>query len=107
LIAAGLDEILISVDSIDSEQYARIRRGGNLETILDGCSYLRAKKAEGARMTVGVSVICLPSSRHTKAETLDFWRERVDYVQFVSEYYDVFRVRRLFFEPQTRTNCAI
>jgi hypothetical protein len=107
LIAAGLREILISVDSIDAEQYARIRRGGRLETILDGCSTLRARKQQGADMTVGVCAICLPSSRHTKAEVLDFWRERVDYVQFVSEYYDVFRLRRLFFEPKARTDCAI
>jgi hypothetical protein len=107
LIAAGLGEILISVESIDPEQYARIRRGGRLETILDSCSTLRARQADGARITVGVSVICLPSNRHSKAQILDFWRERVDYVQFVSEYHDVFRLRRLFFEPETRTNCAI
>jgi Radical SAM superfamily len=107
VLAAGVKEILLSVDSIDADQYAKIRRGGCLDVILDACRYLQERKHAGAEVTVGVSIICFPANKHGKDEVIAFWRERVDYVQFVSEYYDVFRLRRLFFIPERRTDCSL
>ena len=44
ILAAGLKELLISVDSIDRNQYAKIRRGGTLDVILNACAYLKKRK---------------------------------------------------------------
>jgi len=107
VLEAGVTEFLISVDSIDATQYARIRRGGKLEVILAACDYLRARKQAYPRLVVGVTVICFPKSRHSKSEVTEFWKSKVDYVQFVSEYHDVFRLRRLFFLPERRTDCHV
>jgi hypothetical protein len=107
ILAAGVKEILLSVDSIDHEQYARVRRGGRLDVILNACRDLQERKCSGADVTVGVTVICFPASKHSKQDVIAFWRERVDYVQFVSEYFDVFRLRRLFFMPERRTDCGL
>jgi MoaA/NifB/PqqE/SkfB family radical SAM enzyme len=107
ILAAGLKELLISVDSIDKNQYAKIRRGGTLDVILNACAYFKQKKMADTDLRLGITVICFPKSNHSREEVVDFWRERVDYIQFVSEYYDVFQLRRLFFLPDRRVNCSL
>ncbi len=45
VVLSGLDEIIISVDGLDQDTYAAYRRGGNLQTVLNGIRYLsQAKK---------------------------------------------------------------
>jgi hypothetical protein len=107
ILAIGVAEILVSVDSIDPEQYARIRRGGRLETVLEACSYLRRKKHDYPDLRVGVTAICFPKPSTERSMVEEFWRARVDYVQFVSEYFDIFRFRRIFFVPEQRTDCRL
>ena len=107
ILAAGLKRLLISVDSIDAAQYAKIRRGGSLETILDAFAYLREKQQAGADISFGVSAICFPKPKHTKQEVAEFWRDKVDFLQFVAEYRDVFRLQQLFFLPECRTDCRL
>jgi MoaA/NifB/PqqE/SkfB family radical SAM enzyme len=107
LLEAGLKQILVSVDSIDATQYARIRRGGNLMTILDAFAYLRRKRWNGADIKFGVSAICFAKNKHSKQEVIDYWSTKVDFLQFVSEYHDVFHLRRLFFVPERRTDCRL
>lgn len=106
VLDAGVREILFSVDSTDPEQYARIRRGGRLEVVLAACEYLRAQKARYPGLTVGVSAICLPNTG-VRGDVEAFWRERVDYLQFVAEYHDIFRFRRIFSVPKKRIDCHI
>jgi MoaA/NifB/PqqE/SkfB family radical SAM enzyme len=107
VLEAGVTELLISVDSIDARQYAKIRRGGRLDVILDACRYLQGKKSAYPHLKVGISVVCLGKNQPGRSEVMAFWKPRVDYVQFVSEYYDVFRMRRLFFVPKQRTDCHV
>jgi pyruvate-formate lyase-activating enzyme len=107
VLEIGVRDFLFSVDSIDSRRYAKIRRGGRLETVLDACEYLRGKKTEYPGLTTGVSVICLPNQQHSRAQVEEFWRARVDSVQFVSEYHDIFHFRRVFGLPEKRTPCRI
>jgi hypothetical protein len=106
ILQIGVREILLSVDSIDPASYAKIRRGGRLEVILDACAHLRTKRQEYADLRVGVTVISLKQPMERSAVE-QFWRTRVDYVQFVSEYYDTFRFRRVFFLPVQRTDCRL
>jgi hypothetical protein len=107
ILAIGVREILLSVDSIDPDQYARIRRGGRRETILDACAYLRQKKRDHPDLRVGVTAICFAKQPTERSVVEEFWRTRVDYVQFVSEYFDIFRFRRIFFLPEKRTDCHL
>jgi MoaA/NifB/PqqE/SkfB family radical SAM enzyme len=107
ILEIGVREILISVDAIDSDRYAKIRRGGRLETILDACGYLRQRKQEYPDLRVGVTVICFAKQPDDRAAVEAFWRARVDYVQFHSEYHDIFRFRRIFSIPRQRINCEV
>lgn len=107
ILEIGVREIMISVDAIDPDRYARIRRGGRLEIILDACAYLRTTRARYPDLRVGVSAICFAKQREERAVVEAFWRERVDYVQFVSENYDIFRFRRIFSLPRQRTDCEV
>jgi MoaA/NifB/PqqE/SkfB family radical SAM enzyme len=107
ILEIGVREILVSVDAIDPDRYARIRRGGRLEIILDACAYLRGQKPRYPGLRVGVTVICFAKQPEERAAVEAFWRPRVDYVQFVSEYYDIFRFRRIFSTPRQRINCEV
>lgn len=106
VLETGVREILVSVDSIDPRQYAKIRRGGRLDVVLDACAYLRAEKARYPGLSIGVSAVCLSNAMERK-DVEEFWRTRVDYLQFVSEYHDIFRFRRIFRVPEKRTDCDI
>jgi hypothetical protein len=107
VLEAGVREMLFSVDSTDARQYAKIRRGGQLQVVLDACTYLREKKREYPDLRVGVSAICLPGQSKERSEVEAYWRDRVDYLQFVAEYHDVFQFRKIFFLPEKRTDCNL
>ncbi len=50
IVHSGLDEIIISLDGLDQATYAAYRKGGNLETVLNGIRYLnQAKKTLGSK----------------------------------------------------------
>ncbi len=107
ILEIGVREILFSVDAIDPDRYAKIRRGGRLEIILDACAHLSMRKHEYPDLRVGVTAICFVRQPTERSVVEEFWRTRVDYVQFVSEYYDVFRFRRVFHLPRRRTDCLL
>lgn len=46
VINSGLDEIIISVDGLDQKTYETYRKGGNLETVLNGIKFLNQAKKE-------------------------------------------------------------
>jgi hypothetical protein len=107
VLEAGVREVIFSVDAIDARQYARIRRGGELQVVLDACAHLRRRKATYPDLRVGVSAICFAKQFHERAVVEAFWRDRVDHLQFVSEYHDIFHLRRLFSLPEKRGNCEL
>jgi hypothetical protein len=95
------------VDAIDPDRYARIRRGARLDIILDACAHLRRRKRDYPDLRVGVTAISFPRQPTERSVVEEFWRPRVDYVQFVSEVYDVLRFRRVFYLPPQRTDCHV
>lgn len=52
LIAAGLDRINISLDTLNPVRYSEITRGGQLQTVLDGISEARAVGFENLKLNV-------------------------------------------------------
>ncbi|WP_161957949.1 radical SAM protein [Azospirillum palustre] len=107
LLAAGVRLIRMSVDSHDPDEYRKIRRGGELSDVLAHCDYLRQLKDKYQDLRVEINVTLLGRNMGKMDAMIDFWRPRVDQVNFNTEYYDVFRFRQAFFVPKKRTNCEI
>lgn len=107
VIDAGVRMFRISCDSVDPHQYAKIRRGGTLQNILDAVSYLRSKKSDLSDLRVEINCTIFASTMRKRDEMIRFWQGKVDQVNFNAEYYDIFRFRNIFFQPQERDDCRI
>lgn len=107
LLAAGVRLIRMSVDSHAPDEYRKIRRGGELSDVLAHCDYLGQLKTEYPDLRVEINVTLLGRAMGKMDAMIEFWRPRVDQVNFNTEYYDVFRFRQAFFVPKKRTNCEI
>lgn len=115
LTPALMDEILdlgvrsfhISVDEIAPEKYRKIRIGGDLQIILDSCAYLRARKTKYPDLHVGINVTLFRKTFLRQQEFIDYWRGKVDQVNFNAEYYDIFKFRNTFFEAEQRCDCHL
>lgn len=107
MLAMGVREFRFSVDHIEPRQYAKIRRGADLELVLSTIAYLRQRKAELPDLSVEVNCILIGDTRDRMQEFADFWSTRVDAVHFHAEYYDVLKFRNLFFVPEHRNDCHI
>jgi molybdenum cofactor biosynthesis enzyme MoaA len=57
MLEIGVREITISVDAIEPGSYRRIRRGGELNKILEVCSYLRSKKGAYPDLIVTIAML--------------------------------------------------
>ena len=107
MLAMGVREFRFSVDHIEPRQYAKIRRGGDLELVLATIGYLRARKEQIPDINVEVNCILIGDTRSRMQEFADFWSARVDAIHFHAEYYDVLKFRNLFFIPEKRNDCHI
>jgi MoaA/NifB/PqqE/SkfB family radical SAM enzyme len=107
MLAMGVREFRFSVDHIEPRAYAKIRRGGDLERVLDTIAYLRRRKEQIPEVNVEVNCILIGDTRARLEEFAEFWSDRVDAVHFHAEYYDVLKFRNLFFVPEKRNDCHI
>ena len=107
MLAMGVREFRFSVDHIEPRAYAKIRRGGDLDRVLETIAYLRTRKAELPDISVEVNCILIGDTRQRLQEFADFWSTRVDAVHFHAEYYDTLKFRNLFFIPEKRNDCHI
>lgn len=107
LLALGVREFRFSVDHIEPRAYAKIRRGGDLDTVLATIAHLRQRKAEISDIKVEVNCILIGDTRARMAEFAEFWSTRVDAVNFHAEYYDTLKFRNVFYVPERRNDCHI
>jgi uncharacterized Fe-S cluster-containing radical SAM superfamily protein len=107
LLEIGVRTIRMSVDAIDDHHYRRIRRGGQLGTILDSCAYLRAKQGLYPDICIEITNTLFSNTAKRQEEFIEFWSDKVDRVLFNTEYYDIFYFRRIFHQPTQRVNCRI
>jgi len=107
VLEAGVRLIRMSADSTDPEQFRRIRRGGELQRILDACQYLRERKVQYPDLRVEINCTLFKNTFPKQQEMVDFWRGKVDQVNFNAEYYDTWRYRNLFFDPTERNDCKV
>jgi len=107
VLEAGVRRIRMSVDEIDPDRYSCIRKGGDLQNVLDACAYLRSRKAAYPDLRVEINCILFAESFPRQSEFVRFWRGRVDQVNFTGEYYEIFKFRNLFFQPSQRVDCRL
>lgn len=107
VLEAGVRLIEFSVDSIDEDQYRRIRRGGELQVVLDACQYLRKRKESYPDLRIHVNCILLKPNLGRQEEITNFWRGKVDQLFFNAEYHDIFDFRHISFIPPARVDCEI
>lgn len=103
----GVRWFRFSVDAIEPDHYARVRRGGQLQRVLDTCAHLRARKKTYPDLQVEVNNTLFKNTFNRQEEFIEFWRGKVDAVNFNAEYHDVFRFRNLFFDPGEPVDCKI
>jgi sulfatase maturation enzyme AslB (radical SAM superfamily) len=107
MLELGVRLVSLSVDAIDAGQYAKIRRGGDFDVILEACRQLRARKSRYPDLRVEVNNTLFKTTFPRQAEYVDFWRGKVDQVNFNAEYYDTFKFRNLLTDPGDRVHCQI
>ena len=107
MLAMGVREFRLSVDHIEPQPYAKIRRGGELARVLSTINYLRQRKQDIPDISVEINCILIGDTKDRMQEFTDFWSTRVDAVHFHAEYYDVLKFRNLHFIPEKRNDCHI
>ncbi len=107
LLSIGVRHFRMSCDAIEPKAYAKIRRGGELQRILDAAEFLRNRKPSFPEITVEINCTLLSNSFPKQDEMIEFWRGRVDAVNFNAEYFDTFRYRNTFFIPRARVDCHL
>ena len=87
IVRSGLDEMLISVDGLDQESYAKYRVGGNLAAVLDGVKLLAKTKKELDSKTplINLQFLVFKHNQHQMDEMLALGRTlNADIVTFKS-----------------------
>lgn len=108
LLVFGVRFIRISVDAIDSETYKKIRLGGDFRKVLSACEYLREKKKIYPDLRVEINNTILEPGEELVQKYCDFWRGKVDGVNFNAEYHDTFKFRNTFQAiPEKRNDCEL
>jgi hypothetical protein len=107
MLEIGVRHIAISVDAYQPDQYRKIRRGGELSTIVDACLYLRSAKQRYPEIRVEINNVLFRKTVPLQDRFVDFWRGKVDVVNFNAEYYDTFKFRNTLFEPGERVDCQM
>lgn len=108
VLKSGVRNIRISVDAINSEEYRHIRRGGDFAKIIEACAYLKAKKKTYPNLRVEANAVLLKDVFPRQEEFINFWRGKIDQVNFHAEYYEIFKFRNTVIPiPKNRTTCNL
>ena len=107
VLEAGVRQIAVSVDAMSAGDYARIRRGGDFQRILDACAELRARKRKCPGLRVEVNVILFNETLARQEDFVRFWRDKADALDFRAEYFDTFKFRNTLGRPQKRVECQV
>lgn len=107
LLTIGVRHFRMSCDAIDEKSYAKIRVGGKFSKILDTARYLQESKVRYPDITVEINCTLLSNSFDRQNEFVEFWKGKVDAVNFNAEYFDIFKYRNIHYEPEKRVDCQI
>jgi pyruvate-formate lyase-activating enzyme len=109
LLRIGVRYFRMSCDSVDAAEYAKIRRGGELQKIVDAAAYFRSRKADYPDIDVMICATLLSTTMSKRQGMIDFWTGKVDQISFHAEYFDTFKFRNatLTYNPTERVDCSI
>jgi radical SAM protein with 4Fe4S-binding SPASM domain len=90
LIDAGLTRLQVSLDAVTAETYARLRRGGDFETVMNNVAgFLAARDEAGSDLPLLRVSFVRTAVNAPELDTFeDYWQDRADYVA-VQEYADL------------------
>lgn len=93
LMAAGLDEIVFSLDGVDAESYESIRLGASYEQVVENIeTFLRLREEAGTkRPRAIVQTILMRPTQRGMQQFVERWQGRADLVrvQAVREYHGI------------------
>lgn len=75
LLAAGLDDIMFSIDGATKQTFEKIRIGLNFEAVVENCmNFIRMRDAGSYETTIRVRMVLLDKNKHELDTWFDFWR---------------------------------
>jgi len=86
ILSSGVTDLVLSIDSADPQQYAKIRVGGNFETVVKNVAALRKMREEefpGSPLRVRVSAVKVLPEQDMERYT-SFWGAYADDVSYTS-----------------------
>jgi len=87
LIAAGLGELYVSIESLDPARYAEIRAGAEIESVIANVRrFIELKGGKGRGPRLVIATINLGCSAPDVVRIFDEWRDMADRVQVVERY---------------------
>lgn len=83
LVKAGLDDLTVSIDALTQETFVRVKRAGDLQTVVENTRRLMAVRAKLGRSNpwVRAKIIDMPLTTGELAGFRAYWSRRVDEVQ--------------------------
>lgn len=83
ILAAGLDRIFFSFDSIHQKTYESIRVGAKFDKVVKNIKYLcELKNKKYPHVQVRVSMVVMPNNESELDDYRDFWKDTVDNVGY-------------------------
>jgi MoaA/NifB/PqqE/SkfB family radical SAM enzyme len=80
LIDSGIDKIIISVDTLDSKMYKKMRKGGDLYILLKNLEYLFKKNNN--QITIRIQAVIKDQSIFSISEYKEYFQNKVDQIAF-------------------------
>jgi MoaA/NifB/PqqE/SkfB family radical SAM enzyme len=97
-IAETLDLVEVSVDADNAGEYERLRKGANLQRLLDNLKRLRVAALGGRRPIVRIRVMFRPTDCERQRDILAYWKQHGDVVS-TQRLQDYFGARDDLFRP--------
>ena len=87
LVAAGLSELYVSIESLDPDRYASVRVGASLERVIENVRrFIEIKGGKGRGPRLVITTINLGCSAPDVMQIFHQWRDAADRVQVVERY---------------------
>jgi MoaA/NifB/PqqE/SkfB family radical SAM enzyme len=91
LIDMKISSVTFSVDAYTEEGYEKVRVGGKWDLLLRNIDTLVKLRDElGSPMSITANCVLFDELKPKKAELLEFWSRRVDYINLMTERVDYF-----------------
>ena len=90
LIEAGLTRLMVSIDAATPETYARVRRGGNYDQVVDNVlGFIRTRQSLGSLLPLlRVSFVKMSVNESELEQFKEYWEKKADYIS-IQQYSNI------------------